>query len=84
MLILKIERRIGKEEFWDIFNKWLIDIPRIKKKVVRTKLTPEQLKENRRKHYQKNKERLKEQARLYHEQNRDKRLKQMLEYKKKR
>lgn len=67
MIILKIERRIGKDEFWETFNKWLIDEPRTYIEPVkrtyntstrRSKLTDEERKENakitQRKYYEKN------------------------------
>jgi len=83
MMILKIERRITKDEFWDIFNKWIKDCPRVKVKSrsrnSKPKQTPEERKEKRRIFYENNKQRLLTYQTEYHLKNRDKRLKQMLD-----
>jgi len=88
MYILKIERRIGKDEFWDAFNQWLIECPRkVKKKVKRpfkerrkNPLSKEEIKKRSQLYYEKHKEQIKERSRLQHEQNREQRLIQMSEY----
>ena len=82
MMILKIDRRIGKDEFWDIFNKWVEEYPRIKKKSVkdekvrRNVKTEEELEESRKttlqNYYKKNKkERLRNSLNYYYK-NREK------------
>ena len=87
MLLLKINRKINKKQFWQIFNNWLKDCPRKentyfnrtfnedgneldkKPKPVMKKLTDEELKQNRKDYYQRNKETIKKQVKIYHTEN---------------
>ena len=68
MLILKIDRKIDKYQFWQVMNKWFEDKPR---KVVNE-------------YYAKNKEHLQKYSRDYHIKNQEVRKEKMREYSKKR
>ena len=88
MLILKIDRRITKDEFWDIFNKWVDEIPRrvvnhLTRRITKPKQTPEERKQKRKEFYEKNKQKILDYQKEYHLKNRDERLPKMRENAKK-
>jgi len=73
-IILKIDKKVNKQEFLNILEKWLKGFPPKKvkkKKIYKHKLTKEEMKIRRQKFYQRHKEYIKEKSKEYYQKNKE-------------